>query len=114
MSGVATRTITKFVCTLFPGGEFGGLVRGVAKAGATRSARAAASLDAEALDLLVERRKRNLKALGGFGLVPVGALEHVDDDAPLDFLEYLEQRRRRSRAARADFSRQRRKEFGEL
>ena len=57
---------------------------------AARSARAPAGLDAEPLDLLIERRKRNLKALGRFRLVPVRAFEHVHNDSPFDFFENLE------------------------
>src|SRR5882762_950528 len=44
----------------------------------------APDVDAQALDLLIERRERDHKALGGFGLVPSGALKHIDYDAALD------------------------------
>src|SRR5581483_11937864 len=33
-------------------------------------------VDIQALDFLVQRRKRDVKAFGGFGLAPVGALQH--------------------------------------
>src|SRR5271166_4224689 len=46
-------------------------------------AAAAAHVNAEALDFLIERGERDHEALGGFSLVPAGALEHVDDDAAL-------------------------------
>src|SRR5713101_6884303 len=76
---------------------------------------AAADIDAEALDFLVERGERDHEALGGFGLVPVGALEHVDDDAALDFVHDLEERRLTAvgGGARAGFGRQR-QEFRKL
>jgi len=50
-------------------------------------------LDTQALDFLVQRGKRDEKTLCGFGLVPVGTLEHVNDDAALDFVHDLKQRR---------------------
>ena len=53
----------------------------------------AANVDAQALDFLIERGERDHEALGGFGLVPSGALKHVDDDAALDFVHDLEERR---------------------
>ena len=39
--------------------------------------------DAQTLDFLIERGERNLEALGGFGLAPVGLREHIENDAPL-------------------------------
>ena len=72
---------------LFPGGEFG---RVFGEARATGRESAAAGLDAEALDFLVQGGERDLKALGRFGLVPVGALEHVDYYAALYFFQDLE------------------------
>ena len=62
---------------LFSSGEFGGVFAVRDAGAATRRARTAASFDSQAFDLLVQRRERNLKALGRFGLVPVGAFEHV-------------------------------------
>src|SRR3979411_1105150 len=56
------------------------------------SAAAAAHVDAQALDFLIERGQRNHEALGGFGLIPTRALEHVDDDAALDFIHDREKR----------------------
>ncbi len=52
-----------------------------------------ADVDAQALDFLIERGERNHEALGGFGLVPSGALKHIDDDAAFDFVHDLEERR---------------------
>src|ERR1700675_1348848 len=71
---------------LFSGSKFGGRVAKT-DGGAAWDIRAAARLDTEALDLLVWRRKRDLESLGGFGLIPVRALEHVHDDSPLHFFE---------------------------
>jgi hypothetical protein len=51
-----------------------------------------ADLDVEALDLLVERGERDAELLGGVGLVPVAALELLDDDAALDVFEDVEER----------------------
>src|SRR5215472_9303277 len=56
-------------------------------------AAAAADFDVEPLDFLVQGGKRNKKAFRGFGLVPVGALEHIHDDAALDLIHDLKQRR---------------------
>ena len=56
---------------------------------------AAARFDAQPLDLLIEGRERNLKPLGSFGLIPVGAFQHVHDHAPLDLFHDLKQRWRR-------------------
>src|SRR5713226_1987837 len=77
---------------------------------------AAADINAEALDFLVEGGERDHEALRGFGLVPVGALEHVDDDAALDFVHDLEERRLAAigGGARARLARQRRQEFRKL
>src|SRR5216683_1446725 len=80
------------------------------------SAAAAAHVDAKALDFLIECGERDHEALGGFGLVPSGALEHVDDDAALDLVHDLKERRQRviSAGARARLAGQRRKKFGKL
>ena len=45
------------------------------------------------LDLLVQRRQRNLEVLRGLGLVPVAALQPVGDDAPLDLFHQVEEGR---------------------
>ena len=42
---------------------------------------------------MIEGGERDLEALGGFGLVPVGALEHVHNDAALDFLARIREER---------------------
>src|ERR1700749_3383073 len=52
-----------------------------------------AYLDVQPLDLLIQGGERDAELLGGFGLVPVGAFELVDDDAALDVLENVEERR---------------------
>src|SRR5271169_4284528 len=75
---------------------------------------AAAGFDSEAFNFLVECGKRDLEAFGGFCLIPIGALEHVDDDSALHFLEDFEERGSRSGATRADFARQRRQKLGKL
>src|SRR5205807_4446949 len=56
-------------------------------------AAATANFDTQALDFLVERRKGNDKTFRGFGLVPVRAFEHVHDDAALNLVHDLKQRR---------------------
>ncbi len=48
-------------------------------------------LNIEPLDLLVQRGKRNVEALGGFGLVPVAFFQHVDDHAALAVFNDVEQ-----------------------
>ena len=73
------------------GGEAEALAGGSSSKAPRRGGVAAAGFDAEALDFLIERGERDLEALGGFGLVPVGALEHVYDDAALDFFENREE-----------------------
>ena len=50
-------------------------------------------LDVEALDLLVQGGERDLEVLGGFGLVPVAALQAVGDDAALDLFHQVEEGR---------------------
>src|SRR6185437_7102615 len=62
------------------------------RAGARSLACALADFDIQALDLLVECGEGDPKLLGGFGLVPVAALQLFNDDAPLDNLENIEQR----------------------
>src|SRR5580698_3376938 len=49
-------------------------------------------LDVEALDFLIERAERDLEVLGGFGLVPVAALQAVGDDAPLNLFHDIKER----------------------
>ena len=55
------------------------------------TAAAAPYIDSQALDLLIQRGKRDEKALRGFRLIPAGALEHIHDDAPFDFVDDLEE-----------------------
>src|SRR6267154_2450502 len=76
------------------------------------AASAAAHVDAQALDFLVERGERNHKALRRFGLVPAGALEHVSGEAAFALVRELHQPRRaavgrRSRTGSALGGRQR-------
>ena len=47
-------------------------------------------LDREPLDLLVERGKRDAELLRRVRLVPLAALQLVDDDAPLDIFQNVE------------------------
>src|SRR5580692_3409077 len=68
-----------------------GAVLSVACANA-RNARAAAGLDAKALDLLIEGGKRNLKSLRCLGLIPIRLFEHVENDPSLDLFQYLKKR----------------------
>jgi hypothetical protein len=49
-------------------------------------------LDIQALDFLVEGGERDAELLGSVGLVPVAALQLVDDDAALDVFEDVEER----------------------
>src|SRR5580658_4628027 len=51
-----------------------------------------ADLDIQPLDFLVQRRERDAELFGGVGLVPVAALEFLDDDAALDDFENIEER----------------------
>src|SRR6266567_8966633 len=51
------------------------------------------NLDIQSLDLLVQRRERNMELLRGIRLIPVAALQLLDDDPPLDVFENVEQRR---------------------
>src|SRR6266481_3267991 len=76
----------------------------------------AADVDAQALDFLIQRGEWDHEALGGFGLVPRGALEHIDDDAALDFVHDLEERRvgMVRTGAGPRLAGQRRKKFGKL
>ena len=48
-------------------------------------------LNIQAADFLVQRRKRDVKMLRGFRLVPVAAFQHVGDDAPLDVFDNFEE-----------------------
>jgi hypothetical protein len=52
---------------------------------------ALADLDVEALDLLVEGGQRDVELLCGVGLIPIAALEFLDDDAALDVFEDVEE-----------------------
>src|ERR1700739_1474951 len=45
----------------------------------------------QALDLLVQRRERDVELLGGVSLVPVAALQFFYDDAALDVFEDVEE-----------------------
>src|SRR5580658_6249056 len=58
-------------------------------------AAAAAYVDSQAFNFLVQRREGNHKTLGGFGLIPAGAFEHVYDNAALDLVHDSKQRRLR-------------------
>src|SRR5215472_17011294 len=71
-------------------------------------------VDAEPFDFLIQRRKRNQETLSRFRLIPPRALEHIHDDAPLDCVHDLEQRRLRMirRGAGTWFAGKRRHEFG--
>jgi len=48
--------------------------------------------DVQPLDLLIQGGKRDVELLGRIGLVPVAALQFLNDDAPLDVFENVEQR----------------------
>src|SRR6266404_4067267 len=76
----------------------------------------AANVNAKTLNLLIERRERNHETLGSFRLVPSSTFEHVDNDAALDLVHDLEERRiwMIGSGARTRLAGQRRKEFGEL
>src|SRR5713101_4026851 len=68
---------------LFSSGGYDGFV-------AARAARAAAArVDPQAFDLLVERGERNLKLFRRFGLIPPRVSEHVADDAALQLIHDL-------------------------
>ena len=49
-------------------------------------------INAQPLDLLVQRGQRNLKLLRRFRLIPVRAFQHVANHAPLNLIHDLEQR----------------------
>src|SRR6267154_1118772 len=80
------------------------------------TAAAAADVNAEPFDFLIERGKGNQKTLGGLSLVPVGALQHVNDDAALDLVHDLEESWLRivRRGPRTGFARERRQKFRKL
>src|SRR5258708_2182510 len=80
------------------------------------AAATAADVDSEALDLLVEGGERDEKTLGGFGLVPAGAFQHINNDATLDLVHDLKQGRLRivGRSARTWLTRKRRQKFRKL
>src|SRR5205807_6823263 len=65
------------------------------------TAPAAADVDSEPLNLLIKRRKGNHETFGGFGLVPAGALQHVNNNAAFDLIHDLKQRRLRIVRGRA-------------
>src|SRR5260370_17299515 len=56
------------------------------------SATTAAYIDAEALNFLIERGERDNEALGGFGLGPSSALEHLDYYPAPDLFHNFEKR----------------------
>src|SRR6202022_1694748 len=60
-----------------------------------RSARLLSALlldfNIQPLDLLIQGGKGHMEALGGFRLVPVALLQHVEDDVPLTILHDVEQ-----------------------
>src|SRR5271154_5782396 len=76
----------------------------------------AAYVNPQALDFLIQRGERDHKTLGGFRLIPAGALEHVHNDAALDLVHDLKERGLRMIGAGtgARFARQRWKKFREL
>ena len=86
-----TTTLRVSTNTLFSSGVFGGIF---GKAGAAGRKCPAAGFYAEALDFLIQGGQRNLETFGGFGLIPVGAFEHIHDDAAFNFFQYFEQRGR--------------------
>src|SRR5215469_1066775 len=77
---------------------------------------AAPHVNPQALDLLIQRGKRDQETLRGFRLIPAAPLEHIHDDAPFDFVDDLEQRRVRMirRGAGTWLARQWRQKLGEL
>src|SRR5215471_11713940 len=77
---------------------------------------AAPDINPQALDLLIQRGKRDQETLRGFRLIPAAALEHVHDDAPFDFVDDLEERRARMirRGAGTWLARQWRQKLREL
>src|SRR2546430_945489 len=77
---------------------------------------AAADINSETLDFLIEGGKRNHKSLGGFGLVPAGALQHINNNPALDLVHDLEQGRLRMvrRRTRTGLAGKRRQKFREL
>src|SRR5580704_14710532 len=79
-------------------------------------AAAAAYVNPQALNFLIQRGERDHKTLGGFRLIPAGALEHIHNNAALDLVHDLKERRLRMIGAgtRARLARQGRKKFREL
>jgi hypothetical protein len=75
-----------------------------------------AHVDTQASDLLVQGGKRNQEAFGSFGLVPTGALQHVDNDAAFDFIDDLKKKRIGiiGGSARPGLARKRRQEIRQL
>jgi len=53
----------------------------------------AACFNSQPFNLLIECRERDLKTLGRLGLIPIRALQHVNDDAAFNFFQDLEERR---------------------
>ena len=58
--------------------------------GATLPAAFLFYFDVQAADFLVQGGERHVEALGGFGLVPVAAFQHVGDDAALQVFHDFE------------------------
>src|ERR1700749_5064292 len=52
-----------------------------------------AYFDIQPLDLLIQSRQRNTELFGSLSLVPVATLQLVDDDAPFNVLEDVEEGR---------------------
>src|SRR3981081_1530259 len=50
-------------------------------------------LNIQAADLLIQGRERHMEALGGLGLIPITAFQHVGDDSTLNVLDDLKERR---------------------
>jgi hypothetical protein len=80
------------------------------------AAAAPTDINAQPLDFLVEGRERNEKTFRGFGLIPVGTFEHINDNAALDLIHDLKKRGLRivGRGARPGFTGKRREKFREL
>ena len=86
MRNILPKEESCFACItreLFSGGGKDGLVS-ICTTGA-----APARIDAQPLDLLIERGKRNLKQFRCFGLIPACTFEHVANNAALDFIHNL-------------------------
>ena len=78
---------------VFPGQAFNRVEWHTQAEGTTRPAlvfHSLLDLDGEALDLLVEGGKGNAELLRRIRLVPLAALQLIDDDAPLDVFQNVE------------------------